>query len=107
MCSDPKLDRASLIAGGFQPTRYANQEGEFLVKRVPIERMPKAGARLVDEDLVQSGMDAITEICPDGTVQLYIPDCDVLDDRQPVESDAGRAMIADAIAAATEASQDE
>jgi hypothetical protein len=103
--SETTIDREAMIAGGFVPTTYARQEGEFLVKRVPIECMPEAGARLVDEDLIQSGMDAITEICPDGTVQLYIPDCDVLDDRQPVNSDAGRTMIADAIAAATGASQ--
>jgi hypothetical protein len=99
MSNNQAIDRETLVAGGFVPTRYEGQEGEFLVKRVPIERMPEAGKRLVDEDLIMSGMDAVTEICPDGNVQLYIPDADVLDDRQPAESDAGRAMIADAIAA--------
>ena len=91
--------REALIAAGFTPTTYNGQDGEYLVKTVPIERLPAAGARLVDEDFNLSGMDADTEVVPDGTVQLYIPDADHLDDRQPVDSEAGRAMLADAMAA--------
>ena len=36
MSNNQAIDRETLVAGGFVPTRYEGQEGEFLVKRVPI-----------------------------------------------------------------------
>ena len=93
------MDRETLLAGGFVPTTYEGQAGEFLVKSVPISSMPYAGEHLVDNDMVYPEFTGITEVIPVGMVQMYIPEADYLEGPVPLESDEGQALLRDALAA--------
>lgn len=89
------VDRDSLVQHGFAPTRYDGQDGEYLTKRLAVDALANLGPDLIRfADLDPSEL-AIVEVCPDGTVQLYIPAADLLHGRHPLDSDSGRAYIAD------------
>lgn len=93
------MDRDQLIAAGFKPTTYEGQAGEFLTKRCRVEDMPYAHEHVEDGDMVLGTMEAITEVTPDGRVQLLISDADYVEGPIAVDSDEGQALIADAVAA--------
>lgn len=93
------MDRIQLIAAGFKPATHEGQVGEFLAKRCRVEDMPYAHAHVEDGDMVLGTMQAITEITPEGHVQMLIADADYVEGPIPVDSDEGRALIADAMAA--------
>lgn len=95
----PAFDRETLIQHGFVPTRYEGQEGEYLTKQVGVENLPALGRELIDHELVHPGDLAIIEVCPNATVQFYVPGADLLVGREPVESNAARIWLSDAIAA--------
>lgn len=77
----------------------AGPGGEFLVSRCRVELMPPAGEHLVGFCRIEEGMDALTEITPDGRVQLYIPDANYLAGPVPFDSAGGVARVNDALAA--------
>lgn len=85
-----------LEAAGFARKVYEGQEGTFLVKEVGVEHLSASGADLIDGDVIVEGMRAITEVCPDGHVQLYIPDADYLVGPYPFNSKGAQALLRDA-----------
>lgn len=93
------MDKEYLVSGGFVPTTYDGQDGEFLTKRVCVGNMPHAAEHLIDGDLIFGSSEAVTEIIPGDLVQFHIPDADYLDGPVPVDSDEGQALIRDALAA--------
>ena len=90
---------ALLLRSGFKNTTYREQAGVFVTKAANIDDMKYAGDKMIDGDLIQQGMTAITELCPDGMVQLHIPDADYVENYH-VNSDEGIALLNDAIPAA-------
>lgn len=94
------MDRQDLIAAGFTPKHYEGQAGEFLTKCVKVEKMPYAGEHLVDHDLIHDGMVAVTEVAPDGRVQLYIAEADYLEGPFQIDTEEAQALLRDAVAAA-------
>lgn len=93
------MNRSELIANGFKPTTYEGQVGEFLTKRCRVEDMPYSHAHVEDGDIILGAMEAITEVTPDGRVQMMIAAADYVEGPVPVDSDEGRALINDAVAA--------
>ena len=93
------MEQAKLIAGGFVRTTYPRQEGEFLTKKVLVSQMPYANEHLVDGDFIHADMEAVTELVPDGTVQLSIAGADYVEGPHPVGSEEGIALLNDALAA--------
>ncbi len=100
------MNEERLISGGFVRTTYEGQEGVFLTKRVPLERMPDAFPRLKDDECIEGTSEAVTEVIPPcrvigpkPMVQLHVPDADYVEGPYLVDSDAGRALIEDALAA--------
>ena len=71
------MHREQLIAAGFTPVHYTGQDGEFLALTVPAELMPEVTDEVVSCVTEYEGMEVITEVCPNGVVQRYIPDLDL------------------------------
>lgn len=97
------MDLEELKAQGFVPTAYPGQGGDFLTKRMPVAAMPEA-SRLIDDEFITENSEAITEIIfPNAglaatlMVQLHVPDADYVERPVPLDSEAGRNLIADAI----------
>ncbi|CUJ49792.1 Uncharacterised protein [Achromobacter sp. 2789STDY5608633] len=68
------MDRDLLLAAGFKVKTYPDQEGEFLLKDMKLQNLPEA----VQESLfleIEEGDDqsAIVEVCPDQTIQFFVP----------------------------------
>jgi hypothetical protein len=89
---------AILLANGFDRTTYSDKEGDLIVKHVIIDNMPYAKEHMIDNEYICSGMTAILEICPDGQVQLHIPDAEYLEN-YPVDTEEGVALINDVLPA--------
>jgi hypothetical protein len=86
------MDRQTLIAGGFVPTNYEGQEGEFLSKRQPVETL----AYMADHAI--EGMMATTEVLPDGRIQLSVDNGEgYLEGPHPAGSEEGIALLKDAL----------
>jgi hypothetical protein len=95
----PQEERnAILFAHGFERKTYSDKEGELFVKHVIIDNMSYAKEHMIDGEYIRSGMTAILEICPDGQVQLHIPDAEYLEN-YPVDTAEGVALINDALPA--------
>mgnify|MGYP000917550620 CR=1 FL=1 len=62
------MDRQVLIEGGFVPTRYDGDPGEYLTKSQAVETQPYTGTQAVDGDYIVEGMRAVAEVLPAGTV---------------------------------------
>lgn len=93
------MDKEVLIAGGFVPTGYPGQEGEFLTKHTTVESLPYAGANLVNNDMIHGDSEAVTEVIPSGMVQLHIPDADYVEGPYEAGSEEAIALLKDALAA--------
>lgn len=89
-------ERAMLVRHGFSPVRYDGQEGEFLVAKLTIQALPNIAPLVIDQDLVSDEDLAVVEVCPDATVQLYLPSSDILCGRHSMHSREGQAILADA-----------
>lgn len=63
----------ALIAAGFKPVVFDDLNGQGYAKEQKVETLPYANEHIVDGEYVFEGMIAITEILPDGRVQLRIP----------------------------------
>lgn len=96
--------REDLLKAGFVPTHYARQEGEFLVHRVAIKDLPDAQRRAMPQypEFWDDDDELITEIIPDGRVQLVYPSADDVEGPHWVTSKEGRRLIADAISISNE-----
>ncbi|MDF8363353.1 MULTISPECIES: hypothetical protein [Achromobacter] len=68
------MERDLLLAAGFEVKTYADQEGEFLLKEMQLQHLPEAVQESlwleIEEDDDQS---AIVEVCPDQTIQFFVP----------------------------------
>lgn len=93
------MNKQELIAAGFVPTVYPGQAGEFLAKRVLVKQMPYACEHLVDNDQIFGDMFAVTELTPDGQVQMLIEDADYIEGPIAADSEEGVALLKDAMAA--------
>lgn len=91
--------RAELIAHGFAPTRFPEQDGEFLLANITLGAMPDASGRLIDDFVFYDDTPVIVEILPDATIRLFVPDADYIEDPDPLESEAGLLLLADTVAA--------
>lgn len=88
----------NLLDKGFAPKLYSDQDGIFLSKTLPVSHMPYMMEKVVDEEFIFSGSDAVMEICPDKTVLLYISDSDYDEKQNGYLHDEGWALLADAFA---------
>ncbi|MBN9424738.1 MAG: hypothetical protein BGO63_10455 [Candidatus Accumulibacter sp. 66-26] len=95
------MDIEKLKAAGFVETTYPDQEGVFLTKRTRVDALPRAGANFVDNDFICGDSEAITEMFPDGGVQLHIPDGDYVEGPYAASSVEAAALLNDAIAASS------
>lgn len=93
------MQREELIELGFTPTHYQGQEGEFLVLKTKIEMIESVRTMLAGDDYFEDGTEVIIDVCPGGQIQLYVSDAD-FHDNYPIDSDGGRALLAEAVAAA-------
>lgn len=91
------MERQALIDAGFQPTTYAGDEGEYLTKRQPVSTLPYANERIVDGEYVSEDMTAVTEVLPDGSVQMSIADADYVEGPHPAGSEEAIALLKDAL----------
>ncbi len=91
------MDRQALIAAGFVVTRYDGDPDEYLTKRQPVETLPYANEHIVDGEFVVEGMTAITEVLPDGSVQLLISEADYHEGPHPAGSEDAQALLKDAL----------
>lgn len=91
------MDRQTLIEGGFAPTHYNNDPGEYLTKRQRVEDLPYTGTHAIDGDYIVEGMIAVTEVLPNGSVQLCIADSDYVEGPFPAGSEEGIALLKDAL----------
>lgn len=103
------VNEERLISGGFVRTTYEGQEGIFLTKRVSLERMPAAFLRIKGDEFIDGSSESVTEIIPPSRVSgpkpmvhLHVPDADYVEGPYLVESDDGKALIEDALAARQE-----
>ena len=65
------MDKTELLAGGFVPTIYEGQDGEFLTKKCPVESLPYSDEQLINNKTIYGNDEAVTEVMPDGRVQPY------------------------------------
>jgi len=91
------MERQILIEGGFVPTHYEGDPGEYLTKRQPVETLPYTGTHAVDGDHIVEGMSAVTEVLPDGSVQLCIADADYVEGPYPAGSEEAGGLLKDAL----------
>ena len=88
------MNRTALLAAGFESVTNGAFAGESFKKRQPIETLPYANDHVVDGEYVTEGMMAITEVLPDGRVQLRIPDGDYIEG--PVSGEEALGLLKDA-----------
>ena len=88
------MDRDALLAAGFKPVTYEGLSGECFTKRQRVDTLPYASESLVDGEYVTEGMMAVTEVLPDGRVQLLISDADYVEG--PVSGEEAIALLKDA-----------
>jgi len=91
------MDRQVLIEGGFVPTRYDGDPGEYLTKSQAVETLPYTGTHAVDGDYIVEGMRAVTEVLPDGSVQLCIADADYVEGPYAAGSEEAIGLLKDAL----------
>lgn len=89
-------DRAALVQRGLKPVQYEGQDGEFLMAKLPVQALPNIAPLVIDQELVFGEDLAVVEVCPDATVQLYLPSSHTLYGRHPMHSPEGQAILADA-----------
>jgi hypothetical protein len=87
------MDRDLLLAAGFKVKTYADQEGEFLLKDIQLQHLPEA----VQQSLwleIEEGDDqsAVVEVCPDQTIQFFVPALDY-HESYSLESAEGRELV--------------
>lgn len=70
----PVLD---FLRKGFLPVVYEGQQGIFFRRDTRLSSMPNAGKHLPDDDLILSNDIAITEVTPDGEVQMMLDQSDI------------------------------
>jgi len=87
--------RAGLLAAGFLPVRYAGDEGVFYRRDTRVETMPYLG-RQVDNEVIFGSCVAITEVRPDGMVQLHVHETDYSEEAVDARSDEGQGLLRDA-----------
>lgn len=88
--------REELIANGFKPVNYPDQDGEFLAKTLTASDMPYFMQHVVDGEYIFDTDTIVVEVCPDGMVQLVDNDTDYLEEGVPMDSDEGKALLRDA-----------
>lgn len=91
-----KITVDQLVANGFSPKVYDQQEGTFYLKILKAAAMPNFNANVVDGDSVFDTDDIAVEVCPDGRVQLVDQNTDYYQEGVPVDSPEGRALLEDA-----------
>lgn len=67
-----------------------------MVAKLTIQALPNIAPLVIDQDLVSDEDLAVVEVCPDATVQLYLPSSDILCGRHSMHSREGQAILADA-----------
>lgn len=85
-----------LIAHGFLPVTYPDQEGTYYAKTLKAKAMPGFLQRAVDNDVIFETDDIVVEVCPDNKVQLVDQNSDYYEEPVLVTSSAGRALLKDA-----------
>lgn len=70
----PEL-RQQLLDQGFSAVTYPEQEGEFLIKWVEVRHLQD----VFHDSHMEPDMAASIEACPNGILQVYVPDTDSLD----------------------------
>lgn len=93
------MDRTQLIAAGFQAEN--GPDGERLFKCQPVVDMPYVNENIVDGDYVAEGMVGVTEVLPDGRVQMSIDDADYREGPHAAGSPEALALLKDATAKGT------
>ena len=93
------MERQALIDAGFKPTTYEGDAGEYLTKRQPVSTLPYANEHIVDGEYVSEDMVAVTEVLPDGSVQMSIADADYVEGPHPAGSQEAEDLLKDALAA--------
>ena len=61
--------------------------------------LPYANEHIVDGEYVSEDMIAVTEVLPDGSVQMSIADADYVEGPHPAGTDEANALLKDAIGA--------
>lgn len=89
---------ADLIAAGFSEVTYEGQDGVFLVRRTRASDMPYLSEQ-VDNEFIYENSIVITEVIPDGRVQISISDTGYSEDPVDTASEEGNALLRDCLAA--------
>jgi len=90
------ITNEQLVANGFKPVEYKKQEGVFYAKTLKAADMPYFSEHVVDDMYVFDCDTIVVEVCPDGRVQLVDQDTHYVEEAVPVDSEEGRALLADA-----------
>ena len=96
--SDIKTDPAGLLNAGFIATTYAGQEGAFFVRRTRASDMPYLGKQ-IDGDFILEDSIVVTEVIPNGRVQVSIPETGYLEEPVDAISEEGQGALRDCLAA--------
>lgn len=96
--SDIKTDPAGLLSAGFIATTYAGQAGVFFVRRTKASDMPYLRGQ-IDGEIIYEDSIVVTEVIPNGRVQVSIPETGYLEEPVDAISEEGQGALRDCLSA--------